>query len=149
MKAASTDNTNAQFNIGELYHHGRGVPQDYKRAMSWYLKAVKNGNTNAMYHIGIMYYTGQGVTRNIRTAIKWYTKAANQGDSSAQYKLGWIYEYEDGFKDLAKAVNWYQKAATSNHYGAKDCIKELKKQGYFAEQGRKGIECCYLFKDKY
>ena len=32
-----------QYNLGLLYHHGRGVPQDYAEAMRWYRKAAEQG----------------------------------------------------------------------------------------------------------
>jgi TPR repeat protein len=63
------------------------VPENYKQAMDWFLKAANNGSTDAMFRIGYMYQYGEGVTRNIHTVIEWYTKAANQENKSAQYHL--------------------------------------------------------------
>jgi TPR repeat protein len=102
--------------------------------MDWYLKAANNGNTDAIYKIGDMYRWGYGVTKNIRTAIEWYTKAANQGNAQAQYKLGYVYQNEDQVKDLQRAVNWYQKAVDNGSENAKYRLKELNKQGYYAEE---------------
>jgi TPR repeat protein len=102
--------------------------------MDWFLKAANNGSTDAMFRIGYMYQYGEGVTRNIHTFIEWYTKAANQENKSAQYHLGYVYKDGDEVKDHQLAVNWFQKAADNNHYRAKDRLKELNKQGYYAKE---------------
>jgi TPR repeat protein len=87
-----------------------------------------------------MHKSGIYVTKSIPTAIEWYTKAANQGNAQAQYSLGFIYYYEDEAKNLQKAVNWYQKAADNDYYGAKEEVKKLKKKGYYAkEDDQEGI----------
>jgi TPR repeat protein len=63
----------------------------------------------------------------------------------ASCQLGYTYQNLDGFKDLQKAVNWYQKAADNNYYGAKDHVKELNEQGYYAKEKQKGINYCYSY----
>ncbi|WP_288844273.1 tetratricopeptide repeat protein [uncultured Megasphaera sp.] len=37
----------AQFNLGVCYEDGKGVAQDYKKAVEWYQKAVDQGNVYA------------------------------------------------------------------------------------------------------
>jgi TPR repeat protein len=146
MKAASAGNADGQYNIGELYYYGCGVPQDDQQAMDWYLKAAKNGNAIAMDKIGDMYLNGKGATKNIPTAIEWYTKAANQGSSNAQYSLGDIYQNKDEFKDLQKAVNWYQNAADNDHLYSTFKVKGLNRRGYYAkEQDQEGILINVIF----
>jgi TPR repeat protein len=110
------------------------VPQDYKQAMNWFIKAANNGNDNAMNLIGDMYHYGRGVTTNIPSAIEWYIKGANQGNEWTQANLGYFYENEDGFKDLQKAANLFQKAADNSDSRAENKIKELNKQGYYAKE---------------
>ena len=39
--AAAKGNTSAQYNLGVLYNHGRGVKKDYSIAKKWYEKAVE------------------------------------------------------------------------------------------------------------
>ena len=36
-----------QFNLGDLYRDGRGVPQDDAEAVAWYRRAVEQGHTDA------------------------------------------------------------------------------------------------------
>jgi TPR repeat protein len=140
QKAASAGNINAQYIIGELYYYGEGVREDRKAAMDWYLEAANYRNTDAMNQIGYMYKYGYGVTRSILTAVEWYTKAANQGNAQAQCELGYLYRYKYEVKDLQKAVHWYQMAADHNDtFGAKEKVKELNEQGYYASEQQKGI----------
>jgi TPR repeat protein len=55
LKAAGQGYTDAQYNVGRLYSNGRGVTQDYPKAMDWYRKAADQGNVIALYNIGVLY----------------------------------------------------------------------------------------------
>ncbi len=46
-KMAESGNVSAQFILGEMYEQGRGVKQDYNKALEWYDKAQKNGHADA------------------------------------------------------------------------------------------------------
>lgn len=39
-------------NTGEMFFLGEGVPQDYDKALEWYLKAAKQGDIDAQVRIG-------------------------------------------------------------------------------------------------
>ena len=69
--------------MGILYENGKGVPQDYKKAMEWYLEAVEAGQGKtlgiACYNIGKLYERGFGVEKNSITALDWYQKAKDAG----------------------------------------------------------------------
>ena len=43
-KAAEQNHAKAQYNIGFMYEHGQGVPQNYHGAMNWYRKAADQGD---------------------------------------------------------------------------------------------------------
>ena len=51
----------AQFNLGNMYYNGEGVPQDDATAVMWYTKAAEQGNAAAQSNLGNMYYNGEGV----------------------------------------------------------------------------------------
>jgi TPR repeat protein len=59
--SAEKGDAKAQFNLGKIYFHGQGVPQDYAEAVRWYRKAADQGYANAQYALGFMYHKGQGV----------------------------------------------------------------------------------------
>ena len=46
-KAAEQGDASAQFNLGNLYFTGQGVPQDYAKAIEWFGKAAAQGHTEA------------------------------------------------------------------------------------------------------
>jgi hypothetical protein len=51
----------AQENIGYMFQYGTGVPSDYVKAMSWFVKAAAQGHSDTENQIGWMYQFGQGV----------------------------------------------------------------------------------------
>ena len=96
----------AQYNLGLMYNHGQGVPQDYAAAMSWYRKAAEQGLAPAQYNLGYMYDHGQGVPLDYALAVSWYRKAAEQGDGSAQNNLGVMYQIGQGvFRTMCKRTS--------------------------------------------
>lgn len=67
VKLAEQGDHKAALEVGLMHHLGQGVPQDYGKAMDWYLKAIdKNGD--AVNNIGVMYRDGLGVDKNRKVA---------------------------------------------------------------------------------
>jgi TPR repeat protein len=85
---AEQGNISAQYNLGQLYIRGSGVPQNDETALKWYRLAAEQRDADAQYSLGVMYDEGQGVPQNKKTAVKWYRLAAEQGYASAQHNLG-------------------------------------------------------------
>ena len=46
-KSANQGYAEAQYNLGTMYHNGRGVKQDLNTAKQWLTKACENGYTKA------------------------------------------------------------------------------------------------------
>ena len=71
-----------------MYKNGRGVRQDYVKALEWYTKAANQGDAQAQYNLGLMYYKGEGVRQNTATAKEWFGKACDNGDQNGcdQYR---------------------------------------------------------------
>ena len=61
---AEQGNTDAQFNLGQMYYYGRGVPRDYKTAVKWYGLGAEQGDVDAQVNLGVMYHDGLGVPVN-------------------------------------------------------------------------------------
>jgi cell division septation protein DedD len=81
---ADKGDADAQFNMGQAYKLGRGVPADLKIAQSWYQKAAQQGHEPAQALLGlILFENGQRAA-----AVPWLKKAADHGDPRAQYVLG-------------------------------------------------------------
>jgi len=58
--------TAAQFNLGQLYANGQGVPQDYVQARQWWEKAAVQGDVEAATNLGTLYLNGQGGSKMTR-----------------------------------------------------------------------------------
>ena len=76
-----------QYALGDRFFYGRGVPQDYAEAFSWYGKAAGSGNADAMYSLGWMYQNGLGVRQSYSEAVRWYREAAANGNTDAVSRL--------------------------------------------------------------
>ena len=93
---ADKGDANAECKLGLMYVFGRGVPQDYAQAKSWFQKAADQGQAKAMYSIGNLYYYGDGVAQIYSDALIWYRKAADKGYPLAEYMLGSMNYYGYG-----------------------------------------------------
>ena len=109
---AQQGDAKSQFDLGHMYFHGEGVPQDYTEALLWLRKAADQGNAQAQYGIGYMYHYGKGVPQNNIEALRWLRLSAQQGDAKAESNLGTMYYYGQGLtQDYAEALRWYRLAA--------------------------------------
>lgn len=102
----------AEDRIGDLYHDGRGVEQNFDKAVEWYEKAAEHGNVDSMCSLAVMYITGDEVEKDERRALYWMLEAANNGSISAMENLGKMYSNGDCVvKDDVAALAWYKKSA--------------------------------------
>lgn len=76
--AARPNSPLAQCELGLMYHHGFGVPQDYQVAKALYLKSAAAGCSQAMFNLGHMCEYGLGVKQDIQQALDWYQQAADK-----------------------------------------------------------------------
>jgi uncharacterized protein len=114
LSLAREGNSIAQFNLGFMYHEGKGVPQDSKEALKWYRLAADQGDPAAQFSLGVMYDNGDGVPQDYKEATKWYRLAADRGTPSAQLNLGFMYDRGNGVpQNYVQAYMWYSLAGTS------------------------------------
>jgi len=135
--------TSAQFMLGRLYQNGKGIPQDFEKAVYWYKRAAnavyfandgtltlqKNATGDeftilgiriAQYNLGLMYKNGEGVQQNDQEAVKWYRLAAKLGDADAQNNLGNMYAEGRGIeKNSVRAYMWYFIASMNGNADGK------------------------------
>ena len=81
---ADAGDADAQFNIGQAYKLGRGVPADLRLARAWFEKAAHQGHSQAQANLGLILFQ-EGERKG---AMPWIRKAADAGDPRAQYVLG-------------------------------------------------------------
>jgi TPR repeat protein len=102
----------AEFLLGYIYEHGRGVPVDYSKAAENYLAAAQHGDAGAENNLGGLYQYGRGFPKDINLAFKWYSASAQHGNATGQYNLGTFYHL--GYAtppDIARAAEWFRASA--------------------------------------
>ena len=131
----NVETPNAQYNRGQKYYFGKGVPKNYAEAMRWYLKAAQRRHSGALGQIGLMYYEGKGVPKNYAEAMRWFRKAAEMRYSLGYYYIGNMYYHGQGVpKNYAEAMRWFRKAA-----GKKRGIAQAHAQSQIGRLYEKGL----------
>ena len=82
---AETGDADAQFNLGQAYRLGKGVPLDLGAAQMWFERAATSGHLDAQTTLGLLLFQNG----NQSGGIKWLSKAAEQGEPRALRGGGW------------------------------------------------------------
>ena len=77
----------SQNTLASLYENGKGVAQNYAKAVQWYRQAANQGFAEAQFNVGRMFAAGNGVDKNELEAMSWFRRAAEQGYSKAKAVL--------------------------------------------------------------
>ena len=89
------------YDLGKIYHEGKGIERNLKEARQCYLFAARTAHVaEAEYALGCMYERGEGVTANLQEAISWYQKAAKQGHTEAEAACRRLKEHGDFGKTM-------------------------------------------------
>ena len=153
LAAKQGDDAEVQYNLGVMYHRGKGVPPSYVKAAKWYRLAAEQGHVEAQYNVAVMYGRGirapgdntgvpEGYTGHLDGIIhtfedcqeysaKWYRLAAEQGHVSAQAALGDMYFGRGVPQDYAESAKWYRLAAEQGHAIAQSRLGHM----YFVGRG--------------
>lgn len=75
------NDSNTLYELAESYYCGKGVKQDFSKAIDYYKKAADLCNSEAMQSLGQCYENGVGVKKDYLEAAKWYRRAKEQRDS--------------------------------------------------------------------
>jgi TPR repeat protein len=74
---AQQGNAKAQYELGEMYDSGLGVPQDFAEAVKWYRRAADQDYADAQGALARMYSNGWGVPNDYLLALMWANLAAS------------------------------------------------------------------------
>lgn len=128
-EAAHNGSTNAQYNLGVLYHQGLGVPKDTAKAIELYRVAASRNHPEALYNLAIAYVEGVGVEYNPQIAATYFERSADGGVVEAAYNLGLLQENGLlGESQPDEAVFWYKIAADKGNKEAAKSLGELKRK---------------------
>lgn len=82
---AEQGNALAQFALGTMYAHGKGVLPDSAEAGRWYRLAAKQGHAPAQFYLGLKYFVGKGVPKDRVSAYTWLDISIENGDGDAPF----------------------------------------------------------------
>lgn len=112
---AKAGNAEAQYLLGVMYSHGRGVKRDAGESARWYEAAARQGHVDAAFNLGFMLYQEE----KFAAAAPWLLKAAEQGNGMAAGLVGVMYRAGLGLgKDDGRASSWILNAAEKGVAGA-------------------------------
>ncbi len=133
-QAAQQGHFMAMHNLGFSYAAGRGVPQDYKKALYWY-KRVPVRFPLARFNIGMLYFNGMGVQKDYKKALVNLRIAMKQGHVGAINTIGYMYSNGLGVtQNKSLARQYYIEAATKgNSYAINNLGVEATRNGKHAE----------------
>lgn len=134
--------SDAQFEIGQLYQYGIGVSKNIEQAVTYYQLAAIQQDVRAEYNLGVLYLSGLTSPVDYQKGIEWMTDAAFKGNAYAQYVLANI--YEKGLTDTSgqvvvkanheQALAMYYLASV-NHYGE----AEYRLADYLVREKKTGL----------
>ena len=91
-KAHELGNTQATYNLGVLYRHGKGVKRDYGEAVRLFKIAVSKNYKRAFYSLAFLYENGKGVAKDDHEAARLYKLAVDLKQVEAMNRLGAMYK---------------------------------------------------------
>lgn len=107
---AARGDADAQFNMGQAYKLGKGVPQDLKRAEAWYRKAAEQGHIKASDTLGLLLFQDNRKAE----AAPFLQASAERGEPRAMYILGIAHFNGDTVgKDWVRAYALTSRASSS------------------------------------
>lgn len=128
-ESAHNGSSNAQYNLGVLYHQGLGVRKDTAKAIELYRVAASNDHPEALYNLAIAYVEGVGVEFNPQIAATYFERSADLGVVEAAYNLGLL--QEDGLLGESQpdeAIFWYKVAADKGYSEAVKSLADLQRK---------------------
>jgi len=133
----AAEKTQALKDRAKQYYWGKGVKQNYSKALEFYLKAAKRGDAESQFISGGMYYRGMGVKENFPAAFKLLHQAAVNGKSNPDSERIIAQAFIQGigtYKNYKEAVHWYQQSADHGDSEAQNTLGYMYYTGNGVEQ---------------
>lgn len=134
--AAERGHGGAQNNLGYLYHHGLGLPQNDEEAFRWYRKAADGGLGWGKDSIARCYRDGVGVSKDVSRAYTWFQLAADQGVQVARQEAERLASVMD-LSEYKRAYAIYRESSDQEQPMIRDFLPGAdasitsKKRAYF------------------
>ena len=123
---AEKGDTKAQYELANMYMDGRGVEQDFNRAIQLYELSANQGLADAQHYLGVIYDKGRGASQDDAKARTWYRLAAEQGIAISQYAYaGFLLQGRGGAQDRGAAIEWLKKSADQGYKEAARALRDI------------------------
>jgi TPR repeat protein len=119
---AEKGDPDAEFNLGQAYRLGRGVPLDLGAAKMWFWRAANSGHLDAETTLGLLLFQNGDQTNG----LKWLKRAADQGEPRALLVYGTALYNGDGVaRDRLLGYAYVSRAAAQGLAPAKETLEQL------------------------
>lgn len=119
---AEKGDADAEFNMGQAYRLGRGVPVDLAQAEVWLEKAARAGHMDAQTTLGLLLWD----SGDRSGSLQWLKKAAQQGEPRAMLVYGTALFNGDGVpRDPVAAYAYVSRSAAQGLAPAKDTLQQM------------------------
>ena len=119
---AESGDADAQFNLGQAYRLGRGVPINLGAAKTWFERAANTGHVDAETTLGLLLFQNGEQPQG----LKWLKQAAEKGEPRALLVYGTALYNGDGVtQDRVLGYAYVSRAAAQGLGPAKDTLGQL------------------------
>ncbi len=119
---AEKGDPDAQFNLGQAYRLGRGVPVNLAKAQAWLQKAAGAGHLDAQTTLGLLLFD----SGERKAAMQWLRKAAERGEPRAMLVYGTaLFNGDEVPRDPVMAYAYVSRAAAQGLQPAKDTLQQM------------------------
>lgn len=123
LKAANRGEAASAYNLGMMYHYGKGVDVDYDVCIEFYERAAIDEYPLALNNLGSLYYNGEYVKKDLQKAFGLFLRAAERGLENAQYTVATMLFYGQGVEiDKVKAKKWFEITAKNGSSAAQQYL---------------------------
>lgn len=121
---AEKGDADAEFNLGQAYRLGRGVPTNLAAAKTWFERAANQGHVDAQTTLGLLLFqNGEQAD-----GLKWLKQAAEQGEPRALLFYGTALVNGDSVtQDPILGYAYISRAAAQGLEPAKQTLAQLDK----------------------
>jgi TPR repeat protein len=132
---AEKGDADAQFNLGQAYRLGRGVPTNLSAAQTWFERAANQGHLDAQATLGLLLFQSGDQAGGLR----WLKTAALKGEPRALLVYGTALFNGDGVtQDPVMGYAFVSRAAAQGLAPAKDTLAQMDKILPLADR-KKGV----------
>src|SRR3954471_25096463 len=119
---AENGDPDAEFNLGQAYRLGRGVPINLAAAKTWFERAARQGHVDAQTTLGLLLFQNGEQLQG----LKWLKQAAEQGEPRALLVYGTALYNGDGLtQDRVLGYAYVSRAAAQGLAPAKETLDQL------------------------